>query len=309
VRYTKTFWLGVVAGGVIVGLFAGVTQLFSSNHERQADGYPLLAKRLFIENPNDTLIHFSTLRTKVKQYLAAMGVGYSFYFEFIPTGVSIRSGDDTEMVAASLMKIPAVMNLYKAAELKKLDLDSEVTVTSDLVNNDFKTPSSLQVGAKISLRKAAEAALVESDNTAIRVVIDAYAAVLPAEEEVLPSLDVRFDVQDKSRILISAKSYASFLKCLYFACFLTKDDSQQLLEYLSRSAYDKRIEAGLPAGIRVAHKIGSFNHSSQSDCGIIYLPQRPYVLCMMVAAGEKEADKHIAEVTKMTHDYMVSVNP
>jgi beta-lactamase class A len=305
----KIFWTGVIVGGLVAGLVFGVGQLSSSDSQRQADKYPLLAKRIFVEQPNDTLIHFSPLRAQIKQYLASMERGYSFYFEYLPTGVSVRAGDETEMVAASLMKIPAVMNLYRAHELGKLQLDDETTITPDLVNNDFPTSAQLRVGSKISLRKAAEIALVESDNTAVRIVIAAYSKVLPAGEEVLPSLDIQFDVQDKTRVLISAKAYASFLKCLYFSCFLNRDNSEQLLGYLSRSAYDKRIEAGIPADIKVAHKIGSFSTSSQSDCGIVYLPLRPYLLCMMVATGEKDADKHISTVAKMAHEYLVRVNP
>jgi hypothetical protein len=56
--------------------------------------------------------------------------------------------------------------------------------------------------------------------------------------------------------------------------------------------------------IKVAHKIGVFEESDASqdvftDCGIIYVPNRPYILCAFVLDTNEQAKKHISYISKM----------
>jgi beta-lactamase class A len=65
-----------------------------------------------------------------------------------------------------------------------------------------------------------------------------------------------------------------------------------------------RLRAMLPTNINVAHKYGTSGGESESDCGIVYIPKRPYIICMMVSTDPEQANKIIQEVSKKVYDYV-----
>mgnify|MGYP000750370884 CR=1 FL=1 len=308
-RFFITTTVILLATSVIFGTIL----LRQNNEDVKEHQSPLLARRLYLENPSDTLINFQPLRKDVKNYLETSGLKYSFYFEYLFTGTSIRAGEQNKLVGASLMKIPIVMDLYKAAEQNKIDIDQEVTVPELAINNDpqYGNQGKLKAGDKITLREAAKITLVESDNTAAYTVFDATKNLLPPEDQAINNLDIDTEIgqSDKGKFaLIDARSYSSFLKCLYLSCFVSPNSSEEILGFLTNSPDDDRIRAGLPSEVQVAHKIGSFSTITQSDCGIVYVPNRRYVLCIMLDTDEKTAAKHIKTLSEMAYKYVSSVN-
>ncbi len=290
--------------------FSGRNSPKSSSQDR----YPLLANRLFLQNPGDVIINFQPLRTDIKNYLSSLGISYSFYFEYLFTGTEIRDGDSNRLVGASLMKIPIIMDLYKAVEQGKINLDKSVAVPSDVINGDdtqFGNQENLKTGDQITLRKAAKIALIESDNTAAYTVFRAVDGLLPTQDQSLNNLDIELQAkkgETGSYALISSRAYSSILKCLYFSCFLSLNDSQAILGDLTNSPDDNGLRAGVPKEVSVAHKIGSFSTVTQSDCGIVYVPNRRYVLCIMLDEGSVSAKQHIKKLSQMVYDYVNKVN-
>lgn len=283
-----------------------------SNHSRgaglQQSKYPLLAKRIFVENPNEIFINFVPLRKKLEAKLGQIDAPKSFYFEYLPDGTSIRLGEDTELVAASLIKLPLVMNLYRAAELGRVDLNKTVIIAEDDLDDGFGTLWQRGAGTKITLKHAAELALKDSDNTAMRIIYKEVvgADLLSQDEESLSQLDIEYSLQD-GRAVISAKAYSSITKCLYFSCYLSWEHSQELLGYLAHSPFNNRIASPIPQEITVSHKIGVFSEKlAESDCGIIYASKRPYALCIMLGLPKDEAEAIMAELSKDIYDFINS---
>jgi beta-lactamase class A len=308
----------LVTTAIFVGLSLVLGTLYlhtrSTLKHTTQNQYPLLAKRLFLEKSSDIVVNFEPLRKDVKSYLASTGLTYSFYFEYLFTGTNIRIGENNKLVGASLMKIPIVMDLYKAAEQGKIDLNKNVTVPKDsgeAFSKDLQYGNQmhLKAGDQISLRKAAKIALVESDNTAAYTVFEATKDLLPADDQAINNLGVETRVGELDQgkyALIDARSYSTFLKCLYFSCFLSLEDSQEILNHLTVATDRNRIPAGVPKEIKVAHKFGSFSDVTQSDCGIVYAPNHRYVLCLMLDADDKTASRHIKKVSEMVYDYIAN---
>jgi hypothetical protein len=87
------------------------------------------------------------------------------------------------------------------------------------------------------------------------------------------------------------------------------------LEVLTRTIFTDKLPAGVPPEIKVAHKIGVFRplgskSSDQifSDCGIVYVPNRPYALCMMVQGDEEHAREYMKFISKMVYGFMAKIN-
>lgn len=312
----KKQWIWVVlailvASGVITAFYFGLSKGKESGSAieksyAQSTQYPLLAKRIFIENPNDIQVNFEPLRKQIKDYYANNNLSGSIYFEYLPTGTSMRIDGDLQRTAASLIKLPAAMELYKAAEIGKVNLDDNVTLKTEWLDSGYGNLYKKGAGYSLTLREAAKIMLQESDNTALKAVAYSTMNKVPEDQSPFNGLDVDFSRGADLSVAISARAYSSFLKCLYFSCYNTKYDSQEILTSLTQSSFDSRLKAGISdKSVPVAHKIGVFNNITQSDCGIIYVEKRNYVLCVMINGKENsETDKIIADISKKTYDYI-----
>lgn len=270
--------------------------------------YPLLSKRIFTDNPTDIIVNFVPLRKNLEAKFSGLpqGTKYSFYFEYLPSGTSIRIGDDNELVAASLIKVPLVMDLYRSAELGLTDLDKEVVIQQDELDSEYGELWKQGAGTKVPLRKLARLAVAESDNTASRAIFNHIKFMLKAEDQCLVQLDVDQKMKD-GQAVITAKSYSSVLKSLYFASCVNKASSNEILSYLTQSNEVDRLTKNLPSNIKVAHKNGVYNQTwSESDCGIVYADKRPYVVCMMIGLPINQADAFMADVSKEIYDFVSS---
>jgi beta-lactamase class A len=259
-----------------------------------------------VDNPNDILINFVPLRKKLQSRFDQIQAPKSFYFEYLPDGTYIRSGADQELIAASLIKVPLVMNLYKAAELGRIDLNTVVAISEAELDDAYGELWRKGAGFRLTLREAARYALQDSDNTATHIIFNRMQGLLAYDEQSLARLDVDQNLQN-GQAVIDARSYSSVLKSLYYSSYLQKQNSQEILNFLTGSSATNRLDRGVPDSVAVAHKNGVFNSSwSESDCGIVYVPKRPYVICVMVGLPEQEADDLIAQISKEVYDFVVS---
>lgn len=306
---------GVVISAVAAVIVAGLGLFWLTGkpaappaNSQNPDDFPLLSKRIFQDNPSAAIINFTGLRTSLKDYYQKNNLTGSLYFEYLPTGTSIRVNDNEKEVAASLIKLPVAMELYRAAELNKTDLDKTITLKQEWLNDKFGTLYEKGAGYQLTLREAAKIMLTESDNTALTAIAMSIEGLVATDENPFESLDVDFQQNQDLTISISARSYSSILKCLYFSCYLEKPHSQELLKYLTEATFTSRLVAGIDDNdIPVAHKIGNFGDTTQSDCGIVYVPEKNYILCAMVDGPDNDiSNGHIAELSRITYDFVKS---
>lgn len=285
----------------------------SSNSQQDSQSqYGLLSKRIFVDNPSDFLVDFGPLRKQIEQYISEQvgGDNVSLYFEYLPSGTSFDAGKEEDFVPASLMKIPKVMDLYKASEAGKVDLDKKMPLKIEWLNSEFGSLYKQGAGYEISLREAAKYTLAESDNTAVNMIESTLVdlGLEKPEDSSMSYIDLDYLVDtQQGNITIDAPTYSSVLKCLYLSCYLKVDDSQEILEYLTQSTFNDRLTAYIPTSTKVAHKIGTFNELTQSDCGIVYQQGRNYLLCVMINGPSQKSSEHISVISRMTYRYVESI--
>jgi len=271
--------------------------------------YPLLSKRIFAENQNDILINFTPLRSAMRSYVAKQPEKIGVYFEYLPSGTSIGINDQMEVRLASLIKVPVVMAVYKEMERGKLSSDTVITMQREDFDPRFGNLWKRGAGAKLTIAETIHINLVESDNTATRLLVRQLSE--GAIDAVFDALDLPKDRQDGAAV-ISPKSYASILRSLYLSSYLERAHSNEILDILTRTNFNDQIPAGVPEGVKVAHKIGTFEGQDaqpvHNDCGIIYVPNRPYALCIMVPGDEATSRKHMQYLSKMVYGYIERVD-
>jgi beta-lactamase class A len=266
--------------------------------------YPLIAKRALLEEwagSSDVITNFLPLRKQLHEMIGPYEDSFAIYFEYLPTGTSIGINEDSEFTAASLLKVPVVMAYYHKKEILGFDQDATVKIQQNELDKHFGDLYKRGVGYDINLADAARLALTESDNTASLVLADQISQ--DDFSYVYEGLDIPLTVKDKSPI-VTAQQYTSILKSLYFSSILNKDNSEKILDLLTKTKFNDKLPAGVPQDVRVAHKIGLIDRQIYQDCGIIYVPGRPYVLCMISKSDKVTARERMKAISEEVYKYV-----
>ena len=133
-----------------------------------------------------------------------------------------------------------------------------------------------------------------------------------ALDDVADYLDIPKEKQENF-IVISPKNYSSILRSLYLSSYLQESSSSEIIDILTKTTFNDKLPAGVESRVKVAHKVGVYTNPKVtvptfSDCGIVYVPQRPYILCIMTNTSEENARRHMTDISKMIYDYVSSVN-
>lgn len=278
--------------------------------------YPLLSKRIFVESQNDIIVNFVDLRKILTDYVKKNHLednndtSFSMYFEYLPSGNSIGINEKSSFIAASLLKVPIIMGVYKYIENGKIKEDTMLTLNDEDLDPNFGDLWKKGIGATISVSEAIKLTLSDSDNTAKAVLFNNVP--IQTLTDVYNYLDIPSDTESNTPV-VSAKNYSSILRSLYLSTYLSLDSSQKILTQLTTTPFNDKIAAGVPNGVKVAHKIGIHDTANSkgsiyTDCGIIYATKRPYILCMMMRDTEDNVRTHMKTVSRIIYDYIKKAN-
>lgn len=221
----------------------------------------------------------------------------SVYFRDLHNGPWFGFGEDEEFRPGSLLKVPLMIGYLKWAESDGALLDRVVTVDDPellkLYNVQGVAPSmKLELGGTYRVRELIERMIVYSDNVAASMLekYDRHESIIRTARE----MDIPVRVGFPPYRNVSIKEYAGFLRILYNASYLTPSDSEWALRLLEGAEFRGGLVAGVPPGVRTARKFGEAwdtvaGENVFSDCGIVYVPELNYVLCL-VLGGQREED-------------------
>lgn len=247
------------------------------------------------------------LRDRVGKIVAAGQVHrLAVYFRDLDNGPWFGVRDNEDFYPASLLKLPVAMAVLKQAEEEPRLLDRSVACLpgADLNRGAVFGPRRrIAPGRRYRPEELIELSLAESDNNAVHLL-----ATRVADRDVLKrtfsDLGVRPPVNAPVDYL-SVREYATFFRILYNASYLNKAASERLLEIMSRSSFRSGLASGVPEQIRIAHKHGEQRLGRHGeikelhDCGIVYYPGNPYLLCIMTKGDTFEKDASvIADVSR-----------
>ncbi|MHB1561990.1 MAG: serine hydrolase, partial [Isosphaeraceae bacterium] len=136
-------------------------------------GHPLRADASTAADPPNPASS-STLESRLRPIIKAHKGKVAVAVKHLGTGESFRYHADQVMPTASLCKFPVMIEAYRQAAAKEIDLDSFITL-----DKEHKVPGSgvltyhFSDGTRIRLRDAVRLMIVYSDNTATNLVLDA----------------------------------------------------------------------------------------------------------------------------------------
>jgi len=227
----------------------------------------------------------------------------------LPSGRWIALRRNVIYYPASLLKVPVMIAYFRKEESDPTLFEQRIIYTPLSTGDTFEAPSKLVTGRSYSIRELIEDMIIESDNGAAYTLLSKIDAGLLSE--VYTDLGIQDPGNDSSKYEISAKTYALFFRVLYNATYLTPEASEQALELLMRTSYKEGLVAGVPADVPVAHKYGEHVVSDGAtvqgvelhDCGIVYRPEHPYLLCVMTSAKDlSTASALISSISKAVYE-------
>lgn len=236
------------------------------------------------------------------------GAKYSFYFEALNSGAYIGTLEKEKFSPASLRKVPMLAALYKKFENNEVQRTDKVEILPDDVNTISGPLGNRGSGVVLTVDELINYTTYYSDNTAAAALLRVVGKESYTEAMFNMGLSYKtfIETMDSPDTPLSAKEYSNVFRSLYYASWLTRISSNELLDKLTKTGFTDGLPAGVPSNILVSHKTAFWIEKSQHhDCGIIYYPNDPYILCIMVLGlDESSSNRVTAKISKIIYNYM-----
>lgn len=259
---------------------------------------------------------------------AAPARAVGVYFRDLTTADSVLVGAHLRFHAASTMKVPVMIQLYRDRDAGILSLDDSIPVTNTFKSIVDSSPyhldraddsdSSLyaRVGGKASIRELVELMETVSSNLATNLLIaqvGAARANATAHALGADSIVVLRGVEDGKayRAGMNNTTTARDLGVLLTAIAQDRAASpaacREMLAILGRQQFNEGIPAGLPpeGGTRVYHKTGWIGQVVYHDAAIVERPGgRRYVLVVLTGGIQKDEDAYrlVSDVSRIVFE-------
>jgi len=321
-----TVALLLFALGFLFGWLAGTEWTKSENESFQGKemrliGYDLINPLLECEVAKDTIEYkeIKPFKKKVEELIRIKTDNYklshvSVYFRDLNNGPWFGINEKEKFAPASLLKVPTMISYLKQAEDNPGLLAQQLKCQGDTDYNagQFIKPSKFAEHGKFyTIEELIYISIVYSDNNANVLLFNNIDTKVLSKT--YTDLGVELPLASSAEDFMPVKSYASFFRILFNASYLSKEMSGKALKYLSETEYKEGIAAGVPSNMVVAHKFGERISEANNeikqlhDCGIIYYPKHPYLLCIM-SRGDNFAtlDDIIKDISKSVYEELDS---
>lgn len=244
----------------------------------------------------------------------------------LPSGDTLLINEREMFHAASTMKTPVMIEIFRQVEKGKIRLDDTIMVKNEFFSivdgSSYQlTPaddSDDEVYQKIGTGQTIDYLLfhmiTRSSNLATNLLMqlaDGKQVTATMRSLGAPSIQVMRGVEDSKAYrqglnnLTSAYDLMKIFEHIALGKAVNKDASEQMVNILLQQYYQDLIPARLPQGTRVAHKTGWIS-GVHHDSGIIFLPgggQLVLVLLSKKATDEIATKQMLASTARMVFDF------
>lgn len=198
----------------------------------------------------------------------------SIYVWEYENGRYLDINGDSLYSAASIIKLPVLVRLFKSIEAKQTTIYDEMLLTNYYQSSGSGNLQYAQTGVKYSLDQLAKTMIQDSDNTSTNMIM----AKLGGMDDInvglrdwgISSTYVRTWLPDlKGTNKTTAKDIAKILYNLDNPGFLNINSREYIIDYMSHVKNNRLIAAGLGEGALFVHKTGDIG-TMLGDAGIVY---------------------------------------
>lgn len=272
---------------------------------------------LFVDNSEEIFPEYRNLKDEVGDYINKSikenkVEKASLYFRDLNSSHWAGVNEKELYTPSSMLKVAVLLTYLKISE-KNPDIMSKKVkyVHKDSYNEYYKT-NKINNG-EYTVLELLQYMIIESDNTSMSLLV-----ALNTPEVVKLYEDLKLpNILEGNSDFLSTEDYSYIFRALYNASYVNKSLSEQALQLLTYTKFDKGIVAGVEASTTVAHKFGehtiTFNgivtERQLHDCGIVYYPKKPYLICIMTKGKDfKNLETIISDISSMVYRYNKEAN-
>lgn len=267
------------------------------------------------------------MKHEIQQAIDSSQGTFAVAFKDLKTGNRFSINGDEIFHAASTMKTPVMMEVFKQVSEGRYALTDSV-----LIKNEFKSivDGSLfsldstddsdrelykEIDSKQTLFSLMRRMIDMSSNLATNLIIDLVGAKnvnTTMEKLGLKNLKVLRGVEDqkaydmKLNNVTTANDQLILYEKIAKGKFINKRSCEEMVEILSKQKHNEIIPAYLPKNILIAHKTGSIT-GVEHDGGIIFLPDgHKYILILLSKelVDAKAGIETLAKISKIVYEYV-----
>jgi len=233
---------------------------------------------------------------------------------------------DTVFHAASTMKVPVMMELFRQAEVNGFDLDQQVLLINRFRSIADDSPFSIdpaedsdtslysQLGKRVPVRELMQRMITRSSNLATNQIIEMIGADhvntfmrrLGARRMTVLRGVEDLKAFDRGMINVAtARDLAILMSAIHEGRAPNEAHSREMTDILLAQEFNEKIPAGLPSGTKVAHKTGEITAHSH-DAAIVYPANRSGYVLVVLTRGirdSRESSKLIADISRLVYQY------
>jgi len=265
------------------------------------------------------------LPSEIESVAGESGGEVAVYYRDLENGDSLLMNADLRMHAASTMKVPVMIQLYKdhLAGLINLEDSLQVTTTFHSIvdgspyqldsESDSETSLYAREGEWVGYRDLIESMITVSSNLATNLLIAQVGGDRVTEsmrELGADSIQVLRGVEDIPAFeaglsnTTTARDLGTILTALARGQAASPEASAEMLDIMARQRFRTKIPALLPEGTRVAHKTGSITGISH-DAGVVFPDDAPPYVVVILTRGFSDpqgAESVAARISLMIFD-------
>lgn len=270
-------------------------------------------------------LHTAKLEAELRSIVAASGAEIAVAFKTLDGRSELLIEPDVAFHAASTMKVPVMIELFKQADAGKLSLQDPLLVRNEfhsIVDNSLFTLSSgadsdkavyAADGRTLTLAQLCEAMITVSSNFAANLLIEKLGVEnirntvtqLGAEGmQVLRGVEDQKAFDKGLNNSTTARGLMVLFERIGSGTAVGRKPDAAMVDILKRQKFNDGIPAGLPKNVAVAHKTGNITRIHH-DAGIVFA-KRPYVLVILVR-GIQDSKQSGALMAKMSRAVYNSV--
>lgn len=249
---------------------------------------------------------FENLKTQLTNKLSSLEGNVGLYVKFINTNQEYKYNENTQFWAASVIKIPIALTLFKKYEnepsklMERIEIDKENNVEGSGITK------LLDKGILFSYKDLATLMLVLSDNTATNQLIDLVGT--ETVEEYMKDIGL-LNTTLRHKMMIKAgkgpnlttpQDMGNLLEKMYMNELA---GSQEILDIMQEQIDRTKIPQLLPNDIRVSHKYGSLEESMH-EVGIVF-STKPFIFSFFsdTQKDKKKTNEILSQCAKDCFDY------
>ena len=250
------------------------------------------------------------MEEKIIKLLEKCSGKVGFYYKDINTQKEIKYNENKKFIAASIIKLPILVDALKRLESKEISDLEKIAITKEVKVPSCGALTYMHDGIEVKIRDLCNLMIILSDNTATNVLIDRLGT--DNINKTIKDLGLKYtslsrkmyDMESKElgkENYFALSDIAILLNNIHEEKLISKNVSKEIKGIMKEQQINHKIPYYIPEEVTILHKTGESDGITH-DIGIVY-SKNPYIIGF--ASNEtntQEFEDVIRKISRMLYE-------